>query len=80
MNFKDLFSKSLELRAELFGLKLNSISKPVKDKSVFKKLRKDIARALYYMSVKRNSMNLKYIFESLNKQVLPDESSNNNHS
>jgi ribosomal protein L29 len=50
MSKEDLILKLAELRSELFSLRLNSVMKPVSDNSLFKKLRKDIARVSFYLS------------------------------
>ena len=42
----ELKTKIDEARRELFGLRLTSVTSPVKDNSMFKKLRKEIARAM----------------------------------
>lgn len=41
------------LRRELFSVRLNAATKPVKDNAHFKKKRRDIARALTFMREKR---------------------------
>jgi ribosomal protein L29 len=47
---KELLEKVSEFKRELFGLRLNSITSHVKDYSQFKKLRKNVARALTYLN------------------------------
>ncbi|MCL4361139.1 50S ribosomal protein L29 [Candidatus Dependentiae bacterium] len=42
----ELNTKVLSLRGELFSLRINSATTPVKDHTQFKKLRKNIARVL----------------------------------
>ncbi len=42
-----------ELRRELFSLKLKKVTAHVKDYSAFAKLRKDIARAMTLMNLKK---------------------------
>lgn len=46
LSITELKTKIDEARRELFGLRLTSVTSPVKDNSLFKKLRKDIARAM----------------------------------
>ncbi|GMU19371.1 MAG: hypothetical protein AMXMBFR12_05630 [Candidatus Babeliales bacterium] len=46
LEIKDLVSKLNALRHEYFTLKLNSATSHIKDYSEFKKIRKNIARAL----------------------------------
>ncbi len=48
----ELISKIDELRRELFSLRLHSVTSPVKDNKQFKKLKKNIARALTYFRQK----------------------------
>lgn len=43
---KELIEKVSEFKRELFGLRLNSVTSHLKDYSQFKKLRKNVARAL----------------------------------
>lgn len=42
-------------RKELFGLRMNSLTAHVKDYSQFKKLRKNIARALTFLQQKKSA-------------------------
>lgn len=46
LSVEELKVKVEEMRRELFGLRLSSVTSPVKDNSLFKKLRKNIARGL----------------------------------
>lgn len=57
MDKSQLKQKMEEMRQELFGLRLNASTTHIKDYSQFKKLRKDIARALtfYNQKVTNNS-------------------------
>ncbi len=48
----ELISKVDDLRRELFSLRLHSKTSPLKNFTQFKKLRKDIARALTYLRQK----------------------------
>ncbi len=43
-----------QLRRNLFGLRLNSLTAHIKDYSQFKKLRKDIARILTQLHMKKH--------------------------
>lgn len=52
LSFDDLRLKVDTLRKELFNVRLNAVTAHVKDYSQFKKLRKDIARALTCMREK----------------------------
>lgn len=52
MTAQDLYVKIDLLRRDLLSLRLQDSTKPVADKTQFKKLRKDIARALTYFSQK----------------------------
>lgn len=52
MSVQELLSKVEELRRELFSLRLHSATTPVTDKMQFKKLRKNIARALTHLNQK----------------------------
>ena len=47
---KELRDKVSEFKRELFGVRLNSKTSQVKDYSQFKKLRKNVARALTYLN------------------------------
>lgn len=49
---KELHQKVIELRQELFKVRLSSFSAPIKDHTQFKRLRRDIARALTYLRQK----------------------------
>ncbi|HEV2601673.1 MAG TPA: 50S ribosomal protein L29 [Candidatus Babeliales bacterium] len=42
-------------RKELFGLRMNSLTSHVKDYSLFKKLRQNIARALTFLQQKKSA-------------------------
>lgn len=55
LSIDELVSKVDVLRRELFTLKLNAATAHVKDYSQFKKLRKDIARALTIVHKKHNA-------------------------
>ncbi len=46
LSIDELKVKIEEMRRELFGLRLSSVTSPVKDNSLFRKLRKNIARGL----------------------------------
>jgi len=48
----ELVSKVDDLRRELFSLRLHSKTSPVQNFKQFRKLRKDIARALTYLKQK----------------------------
>lgn len=52
---KELVEKVSEFKRELFGLRLNVVTSHVKDYSQFKKLRKNVARALTYLNKKNAS-------------------------
>ena len=47
---KELMEKVSAFKRELFGLRLNSVTSHLKDYSQFKKLRKNVARALTYLN------------------------------
>ena len=47
---KELREKVSEYKRELFSLRLNSVTSHLKDYSQFKKLRKNVARALTYLN------------------------------
>jgi ribosomal protein L29 len=49
LNSQDLIAKIATYKRELFTLKLNALTVHVKDYSQFKKLRKNVARALTYI-------------------------------
>lgn len=53
LDSKQLEEKIVNYRHELFSLKLASSTSHVKDNSGFKKLRKNMARALTYLRQKR---------------------------
>ena len=46
LSAQELATRADALRRELFSVRLNAATKPVKDKMYFKKQRKDIARVL----------------------------------
>ncbi|MBU1007475.1 50S ribosomal protein L29 [Candidatus Dependentiae bacterium] len=52
MDEKKLQEKIVEMRKELFNLRLSAASTHIKDNSQFKKLRGEIARALTYIRQK----------------------------
>lgn len=52
MSSKDLYEKLDALRRELFSLRLNIATAHNKDYSLFKKLRRDIARILTFIRIK----------------------------
>lgn len=52
MSLEQLYDRLENFRAELFQLKLNSMTSHVKDASQFKKLKKNIARALTIINEK----------------------------
>lgn len=49
MNGHELREKLDAMRREYFGMKLNVTTAPIKDYSLFKKLKKDIARVSTYL-------------------------------
>lgn len=53
LSLKDLALKLDEMQRELFSLKLEDLNTGVKDKSQFRILRKNIARALTFMRLKQ---------------------------
>ncbi len=53
LDTKQLEEKVVDYRRELFSLKLASSTSHVKDSSGFKKLRKNLARALTYLRQSR---------------------------
>jgi ribosomal protein L29 len=53
MSTQELVEKLDAMRRELFSLRLNVSVAHIKDYSLFKKLRKDIARALTYLHQKQ---------------------------
>jgi ribosomal protein L29 len=52
LNQQELITRVDALRRELFSLTLNSKTSHVKDNSQFKKIRKNLARALTYLGQK----------------------------
>lgn len=52
LGLEELKVKADSLRRDWFGLKLRASTEHIKDYSIFKKLRKDIARALTYENQK----------------------------
>ncbi len=52
MDVQSLALKLDDLRRELFSIRLQAATSTIKDKMQFKKLRKDIARALTYLRQK----------------------------
>ncbi|HZW61740.1 MAG TPA: 50S ribosomal protein L29 [Candidatus Babeliales bacterium] len=57
LSLSDLKVKIDALRRELFSLRINATTSHIKDYSQFKKLRKDIARALTYIKHKESLSN-----------------------
>lgn len=55
LSINDLEQRADQLRRDLFSLRLNSITTPTKDYKQFSRLRKDIARALTYLSLKKSA-------------------------
>lgn len=55
LSVDELKTKVEELRRELFGLRLSSVTSPVKDNSLFRKLRKNIARGLTILHAKQTT-------------------------
>jgi large subunit ribosomal protein L29 len=53
LSIDELKAKEMELRQELFSLRLYSTTKPARDNQGAKKIRKDIARLLTVMQQKR---------------------------
>jgi ribosomal protein L29 len=53
---QDLAVKVDVLQRELFSLRLHTATSPVKDNTQFRKLRKDIARALTYLRQKTSQL------------------------
>jgi|LakMenE18May11ns_1017448.scaffolds.fasta_scaffold8848853_2 ribosomal protein L29 len=53
---KELFEKFDEYKRELFTLKLSSSTSYVKDNSQFKKLKKNIARTLTLIRMRKHEM------------------------
>lgn len=53
LSLQDLALKLEDMQRELFSLKLQDLNTGVKNKSQFKILRRDIARALTYMRLKQ---------------------------
>jgi ribosomal protein L29 len=52
LSLQDLRVKVDILQRELFSLRLHAATSPIKDKTQFRKLRKDIARALTKLRLK----------------------------
>jgi large subunit ribosomal protein L29 len=52
LSVNDLVAKVDSLRRELFSLRLHAATQPLKDYTLYKKLRRDIARALTYLHQK----------------------------
>jgi ribosomal protein L29 len=52
LSLQDLGVKVDMLQRELFSLRLHTATSPIKDKTQFRKLRKDIARALTQLRLK----------------------------
>jgi len=52
LSLQDLNVKVDMLQRELFSLRLHTATSPIKDKTQFRKLRKDIARALTQLRLK----------------------------
>ncbi len=52
LNKQDLVTRVEALRRDIFSLRLNATTAHVKDHSQFKKMRKNLARALTYLSQK----------------------------
>ena len=55
LSVDELKMKVEESRRELFGLRLGSVTSPVKDNSLFRKLRKNIARGLTILHAKQTA-------------------------
>lgn len=55
LSVEELKVKIEEMRRELFGLRLSSVTSPVKDNSLFRKLRKNIARGLTVLHSKQTA-------------------------
>jgi len=55
MSVQELEKKLDECKKELFSLRLNSMTTHVKDYSQFSKLKKQVARVLTYLNLKRSS-------------------------
>ena len=53
LSLQDLGIKVDMLQRELFSLRLHTATSPVKDKTQFRKLRKDIARALTELHLRK---------------------------
>lgn len=54
LSAEDLENRLDATRRDLFGLRVNAATSPVKDSSQYKKLRKDIARMLTAIRAKEN--------------------------
>ncbi len=59
LSTEDLQSKLESTRKDLFGLRLNAATSPVKDCSQYKKLRKDVARILTAIRAKELASDVK---------------------
>lgn len=57
MSDAELHGKLEDVRRELFSLRLNSSTAHIKDYSLFKKLRKDVARILTFLRKKQQEGN-----------------------
>lgn len=53
LSVEDLQKKLDSTRQDLFGLRLNAVAEPVKDYSQYKKLRKQAARLLTALQIKK---------------------------
>lgn len=67
LTVEQLLERADTLRRDLFSLRLSSKTSHVKDISQFKKLRKDIARALTVLQQKRMAAYQEAFFEALTK-------------
>jgi len=54
MSVKELEKKADEVKKDLFGLRLNSVTAHIKDYSQFRKLKRKVARILTYLQQKRS--------------------------
>lgn len=59
LSIEDLVERVDGLRRELFSLRLHSATEAVKDKTQFKRLRKNIARGLTYLEQKASNFEYK---------------------
>jgi len=55
LSVEDLQKKLDGTRKDLFGLRINSATSPVKDSSQYKKLRRQVARILTAMQLKKTT-------------------------